>query len=284
MTDNTKRRRWWTQEEDQTLLEEVKAQLELSGQEGSKNWSSIADKLPGRSKKDCRKHWTKISLSSRKGTWSGAEDHLLRKAVEKFNFQWTRVAEMVGSRHPDQCANPWTPDEDQSLITAVQFIGRDWKEIGRQLFPCRSTTDIKNRYVILSRRQSERAFPESSSDASGTLVSNKCPHPMSMFTPDIDPSAVTTPCNSDIFALTPDSSIILPLTIYPSYLFDICSPAPLCDFPETQLSPPHIFENPGNTTSTLVLEELQSETANLVIEALLKTNAKFEMRLYNTGS
>ena len=106
MTHVSCRRRWWTQEEDHTLQAEIKSQrkcepwesvrirahgplliVEVGGQQGARNWSAIAQKLPGRSNKDCRKRWTKISLSSRKGTWSSAEDHLLRKAVAKFGLQ-----------------------------------------------------------------------------------------------------------------------------------------------------------------------------------------------------
>ncbi|KAL4866982.1 hypothetical protein BDV12DRAFT_198711 [Aspergillus spectabilis] len=249
MNNNPSRRRWWTQEEDQILLEEVKTQLELGGQQGAKNWNAIAEKLPGRSNKDCRKRWTKISLSSRKGTWSGAEDHLLRKAVGKFNFQWTKVAEMVGSRHPDQCAkrwhhsldpnvkrSPWTPDEDHALINAVHKIGRDWKEIGRGLFPSRSTTDIKNRYVILRRRQDKRPSPKNRVNCEPSLADIQCLHSMNMFNPDIDLSVATTPCNSDIFTLTSDTLNMPPPVNLPPYLFDIESTLTLSDIPEPSLS------------------------------------------------
>ncbi|RDW76859.1 uncharacterized protein DSM5745_06851 [Aspergillus mulundensis] len=350
MNDAPGRRRWWTQEEDHILHEEVKHQTE-HGSQGPRNWSAIAEKLPGRSNKDCRKRWTKISLSSRKGTWSGAEDHLLRKAVAKFGFQWTKVAGMVGSRHPDQCAKrwhhsldpnvkrgPWASDEDGSLINAVQRIGRDWKEIGRELFPNRSTTDIKNRYVILSRRQ---GFFSSQDDCSAiNLKINADSPPLAdskpvshnsgdVLTPngDTDASFLPTPCDSaaDLFHLPPDAlTMTMPRpTVIPPYpslpcphanistddptiswdvndwaLFDrqyLLTPGPSelemesCDpslltngngtTPDSALLPPEI---PG--PSTLVLEDLRPETVNLVIDTLLRTNSKFGMRLYNTGS
>ncbi|KAL4880301.1 hypothetical protein BJY04DRAFT_219297 [Aspergillus karnatakaensis] len=217
MNDSPSRRRWWTQDEDRILLEEVKIQLELGGQQGAKNWSAIAEKLPGRSNKDCRKRWTKISLSSRKGTWTGAEDRLLRKAVGIFNFQWTKVAEMVGSRHPDQCAkrwrhsldpnvnrSPWTEEEDHALVKAVQRFGRDWKQIGRELFPCRSTTDIKNRYVILSRRQEKSASVEPHVSAEPSPADPKCLNPMGVLGTNVGLSSVTSICQQNIFALAPD--------------------------------------------------------------------------------
>jgi hypothetical protein len=43
-----------------------------------------------------------------------------------------------------------------------------------------------------------------------------------------------------------------------------------------------IADIPG--PSTLVLEDLRPETVNLVIDTLLRTNSKFGMRMYNTGS
>ncbi|KAL4987375.1 hypothetical protein BDW68DRAFT_188058 [Aspergillus falconensis] len=343
MNDTSNRRRWWTQGEDHILQEEVKHQIQLGGHQGARNWSAIAEKLPGRSNKDCRKRWTKISLSSRKGTWSGAEDHLLREAVAKFGFQWTKVAEMVGSRHPDQCAKrwhhsldpnvkrgPWTPEEDSSLLEAVQRMGRDWKEIGRELFPSRSTTDIKNRYVILSRRQGHSSTsPENCSTVdidthSPPPLDSKPVVPTDLLTSDVDLSVANTPCDPDIASLPPDTlnlNMTLPTDLH-SYLS-----LPLPDTTETHIalddpnisweapdwtafdkqrlptpdaseidsfltnsSPPESLrpipiptpESPG--PSTLVLEDLRPETVNLVIDTLLRTNSKFGMRLYNTGS
>ncbi|KAL4963711.1 uncharacterized protein BDV14DRAFT_201680 [Aspergillus stella-maris] len=274
MTHVSCRRRWWTQEEDHTLKEEIKSQLEVGGQQGARNWSAIAQKLPGRSNKDCRKRWTKISLSSRKGTWSSAEDHLLRKAVAKFGLQWTKVAEMVGSRHPDQCAKrwhhsldpnvkrgPWTTDEDRSLIEAVQRVGRDWKEIGRELFPSRSTTDIKNRYVILSRRQ--RLSP-AATDLTN-LLNSKNFTPMGILSSDIGPSSVTTPCNSGVFSLSTDLGMPLATDIS-SYIVDDASTISLSDVSQSDGgdSDPSTWSGPDWTAfdgQQLVLaSQLRSDT------------------------
>ncbi|KAL4973662.1 hypothetical protein BDW66DRAFT_100224 [Aspergillus desertorum] len=255
MNDASNRRRWWTEDEDRILQEEVKHQIQLGGHQGARNWSAIAERLPGRSNKDCRKRWTKISLSSRKGTWSGAEDHLLRKAVAKFGFQWTKVAEMVGSRHPDQCAkrwhhsldpnvkrDPWTPEEDSSLLEAVQRIGRDWKEIGRELFPSRSTTDIKNRYVILGRRQGASSnSPENCltlgvdvDTHSPPLVNGKPLIPTDLLTPDVDLSVANTPCDTDISNLASDA---LNLNMTLSTDLSCYSFLPLPNAPQTDLAP-----------------------------------------------
>ncbi|KAL4735135.1 hypothetical protein BDV11DRAFT_196681 [Aspergillus similis] len=341
MNDTSSRRRWWTQEEDRILQEEVKHQIQPGRHQGARNWSAIAEKLPGRTNKDCRKRWTKISLSSRKGTWTGAEDHLLRIAVAKFGFQWTKVAEMVGSRHPDQCAKrwhhsldpnvkrgPWTAEEDSSLLEAVRKIGRDWKEIGRELFPSRSTTDIKNRYVILSRRRGpSSASPEKCSTLdtdthSSSLADSNPLIPTEPLTPEVDLSIATTPCEPDSSNIAPDTlslNMTLPSDL-PSYLSlplpDTAESDPALDeasiawevpdwaaFDNQCLFTPDASELDSFLTSrshaepprpiptpevpgpsTLVLEDLRPETVNLVIDTLLRTNSKFGMRMYNTGS
>ncbi|KAL4789760.1 hypothetical protein BDV19DRAFT_382866 [Aspergillus venezuelensis] len=338
MTHVSCQRRWWTQEEDHILKEEIKSQLEVGGQQGARNWSAIAQKLPGRSNKDCRKRWTKISLSSRKGTWSSAEDHLLRKAVAKFGLQQnlTCHSECAKRWHhsldPNVKRGPWTTDEDRSLIEAVQRVGRDWKEIGRELFPSRSTTDIKNRYVILSRRQ--RLSPVSTDLAK--LLNSKTFTSMGILSPDVEPSSVTNPCNSGVFSLSTDLGMSLATDIS-SYIVDDTSTIALSDVSQSDVSesdpptwsgpdwtafdgqqlvlasqltsdtlmtsevqtcdpsllassstntPPATIPDTGGwaTPSTLVLEDLRPEAVTLVINTLLRSNSKFGMRLYNTGT
>jgi hypothetical protein len=85
------------------------------------------------------------------------------------------VAEVVNTRHADrkwysfpmflyfsdralECAKRWQQSLDpnlshakwkesdhQKLLDAVQVYGRKWKQISSELFPGRSTTDLKNR-------------------------------------------------------------------------------------------------------------------------------------------
>lgn len=47
------------------------------------DWSRIAEGVPGRSNKDCRKRWVnKVCGGLNKGPWSREEDQRLRKAME----------------------------------------------------------------------------------------------------------------------------------------------------------------------------------------------------------
>lgn len=89
----------WTSVEDGTLYQEAMKQgmicqysyaglhrklIDLLAAFGAiKDWSCIAERLPGRSNKDCRKRWiNNVCGGLKRGSWSAAEDETLRAAVE----------------------------------------------------------------------------------------------------------------------------------------------------------------------------------------------------------
>ncbi|MCJ1279025.1 hypothetical protein MMC21_006846 [Puttea exsequens] len=155
-------RRRWTEEEDHILTREATLQLKRGA---LKQWNLIADNLPGRTNKDCRKRWAKLGNEVKKGAWSSDEDEKLQSAIAQFGFKWTQVAEIVGTRHAEQCAkrwqhsldpsvdhSKWDNNEDQALMEGVTKHGRNWKTIRSERLPHRSTTDIKNRHTMLVRK------------------------------------------------------------------------------------------------------------------------------------
>ncbi|OAP55325.1 hypothetical protein AYL99_10298 [Fonsecaea erecta] len=165
--------RRWTPEEDVVLRTEATYQLIAAG--SVRDWNRIASKLPGRMNKDCRKRWSKISENVKKGNWDPAEDAKLREAVRAIGTRWTQVAEMVGTRHADQCAKRWTQcldpsidhsdwreEEDNRLLAEVAASGRDWRKIV-ELFPGRTKLALKNRYTALRRKQHSRLAPNGDS-------------------------------------------------------------------------------------------------------------------------
>uniref|UniRef100_A0A7S2WV82 Uncharacterized protein n=2 Tax=Rhizochromulina marina TaxID=1034831 RepID=A0A7S2WV82_9STRA len=94
----------WLPEEDQLLRD-------LVGQFGPKQWSKIAEKIPGRAGKQCRERWL---------------NHL-DSSVKK---------------------SDWTPEEDKILLEAQRRVGNRWSEIARML-PGRAENAVKNRYNSL---------------------------------------------------------------------------------------------------------------------------------------
>ncbi|KAL4915851.1 hypothetical protein BDW62DRAFT_203303 [Aspergillus aurantiobrunneus] len=178
----------WTADEDATLRKEVAAQRETplpycyahtlnsdsvcsGARPEGRDWCHIAEKLPGRTNKDCRKRWHNTMAGEfRKGLWTKQEDEQLKGAIAKHGTRWTIVANTVKSRSAEQCAkrwqhslNPdldrseWTESEDQTLINAVEAIGRQWTQIQCMYFTERSKNAIKNRYTIVSRKLRRQA-------------------------------------------------------------------------------------------------------------------------------
>lgn len=163
MDSSNRQPRKWTLSEDRILREQVEAQS-INGD--IRDWCRVADQLPGRTNKDCRKRWhNSVAGGLKKGQWARSEDDLLIKAVKQHGQKWTLVATSVTSRSADQCAKRWQqsldPDldrsewletEDRTLLEATQRLGRHWKDIQREHFPGRSKNCIKNRYTVLVRR------------------------------------------------------------------------------------------------------------------------------------
>ncbi|KAK8036149.1 hypothetical protein PG993_008763 [Apiospora rasikravindrae] len=184
----------WTEEEDALLYHEF---TRLSDPNEITDWSRIAEGVPGRSNKDCRKRWVnKVCGGLNKGPWSREEDQRLRKAMEVHGSKWTRVSEEVASRSADQCAKRWqqsldpnikhgnwTEEEDGRLIRAVEKHGRQWKQIQENYYQSRSRNDLKNRYTIITRRasNSDTAASQSTSGFLDTGETTSLPTTSSTF-------------------------------------------------------------------------------------------------------
>jgi hypothetical protein len=96
-------RRPWTAKEDQLLCDAVKQGVlvyapetqypartnvhptEEPGQLTPSRWSAIAEHVPGRTNKDCRKRWfVKIAQDFVRGSWAPEEDQQLIKGVAQY--------------------------------------------------------------------------------------------------------------------------------------------------------------------------------------------------------
>lgn len=95
-------RRMWSREEDDMLRRAAESQaigmiffffllkhsfshapnIVLASNGFVKDWCSISKLLPGRTNKDCRKRWSKLTKAVNKGTWSPEEDERLVRAIE----------------------------------------------------------------------------------------------------------------------------------------------------------------------------------------------------------
>ncbi|KAL7621046.1 hypothetical protein AAE478_008358 [Parahypoxylon ruwenzoriense] len=186
-SSDVKDRQKWTAEQDAILISAV---AKVSSKSGDISWHQVANHLPGRTNKDCRKRWYyKIAHNFRKGPWSAEEDQRLRDAVRKHGTKWNKVSGEVSTRNGDQCwkrwndslnpsidHSPWDTNEDSVLIKAVEAMGRNWSDIVNQFLPGRTALAAKNRYSLL-RRRIENAEVGPKGDSNGDASPSPSPSP-----------------------------------------------------------------------------------------------------------
>ncbi|KAK7052810.1 hypothetical protein VNI00_004129 [Paramarasmius palmivorus] len=133
----------------------------------------------------------------RRGIWSSQEDALLVQAVQKFGyrslhlvilptrlrsltkvpilFRWSLVSDMVKTRTNVQCArrwcdtldpridkSPWTAEQDEQLLRAVERHGTKWSTLAKIYFPGRTGLALKNRYHTILRAKSPNKYKRAS--------------------------------------------------------------------------------------------------------------------------
>lgn len=141
------------------------------------DWKEIANFIPGRTESQCLYKWnlTKRKVSFRKSTWQPTEDAILRELVAIHGKKhWQKIAnelnERIGgtsNRAGKQCRerwlnhldnvitkNPWSCQEDLTLLTKQKIIGNKWSEIVKYL-PGRTENMVKNRFNTLAKQKRE---------------------------------------------------------------------------------------------------------------------------------
>ncbi|KAF7320191.1 hypothetical protein MKEN_00803600 [Mycena kentingensis (nom. inval.)] len=154
------RERRWTAEEDELLLAAV-ANLEHEHD----NWKTVAQAVPGRSNKACRKRWLhSLSPTIKKSAWTPEEDELLISLFGLHGPKWSIIARQIRGRTDDACSkryrealdpnlkkDEWTTTEDAKLLDLVARLPGKWGQIGQELR--RSGLGCRNRYRLLERNR-----------------------------------------------------------------------------------------------------------------------------------
>ncbi|EIT75033.1 hypothetical protein AO1008_07708 [Aspergillus oryzae 100-8] len=105
----------WTAQEDGILIKTVHActirgedqSLPSDNKRARKDtiaWKLVAQSLPGRTNRDCRKRWFKIDRRWSQGPWAPDEETQLREAVDidLLFVKWDEVSFSVKTRNPDR--------------------------------------------------------------------------------------------------------------------------------------------------------------------------------------
>ncbi|KAG8975161.1 hypothetical protein FRC05_006329 [Tulasnella sp. 425] len=166
----------WSTSEDEKLIDAVQKYGE-----NTESWKTIAEAVPGRTNKACRKRW-KHSLhpSIKKTPWEPEEDELLLQLYAQHPGRWAMIANHIPGRTDDACAkryrealdpnlkkDDWTKEEDERLLEGFARHGASWGKIGEELG--RSGLGCRNRWRLLERRKNaaERRKAKPTSTESG---------------------------------------------------------------------------------------------------------------------
>lgn len=160
----------WTKEEDELLIQ-------YGGSEGNKNknWTEIAEKIPGRTAKQCRERWCfNLDPTIKKELWSVEEDMLLISKQSVVGNKWAQIAQLLPGRTENAVKTrfksimrarkrEWKPQEDLLLLDLHQQLGANWEGIATQLESHRTKHAVKMRFKELQQGLVTVKTPENGS-------------------------------------------------------------------------------------------------------------------------
>jgi len=103
----------WLPHEDELLKR-------LIEEHGPKEWSYIAEQIPGRVGKQCReRYFNHLAPDVRKDAWTALEDDAIIHAHHVVGNKWTNIAKMLGNgRSPNSIKNRWHSSLKNRIATS----------------------------------------------------------------------------------------------------------------------------------------------------------------------
>lgn len=95
------RRRVFSTEEDELLAELVTSKV-------CSNWFEVAQRLPGRTARQCRDRWSNYLCPTNSfAPWTPEEDQLIVDKVNEIGTKWSTIAKYINGRSDNHIKNRW---------------------------------------------------------------------------------------------------------------------------------------------------------------------------------
>ena len=86
-------------------------------------WFAVAEKMPGRTARQCRDRWVNyLSPSNKNGPWTPEEDQLLNEKYMEFGPQWTSISKFFDGRSENNVKNRWYTYMKPKIDSKDSFI------------------------------------------------------------------------------------------------------------------------------------------------------------------
>jgi hypothetical protein len=91
----------WTRDEDELIRTFVQ-------ENGTKEWTKLANLLPGRIGKQCRERWRNhLDPDVNRTPWTDDEDRILIEMVDRLGSKWVKIADFLPGRSDNAIKNRW---------------------------------------------------------------------------------------------------------------------------------------------------------------------------------